>query len=576
MASASWLDDDPYATRMIDTPPAAPPPAAGNDAWAASSASLDQAPQQTPAPSPDWSTSAPSTPQSQDSRGYVGDVNPQNVDPNAVRQGMDRGGVTGSASSGAADVARYTSYLDAMNGAKDPQSHATAQDALARQVQKDLEADGHKVTWKGTTLMVDGRPYELGGKALDAYTPGASGSFPNTPGWEESRLNNPTDTDPKTEFGRYVAAHGGHVTGDDVRAFVSSDPRWEIDPTSSPDDPRIRVKQTALDLWKPGQSIYQDVIKDSGPGGANVGMFENAGGPSGPGGGGGSPWLSTSSSGGANWLSQFGGGPGTNNSGYTPNPIDENLGLPNFDQLYQMASQSGATDQQTEALVQDILAHPESLSANDVEMLKAKNAEEAALAAQAQDQELQHFGYNAGLDSSPWLAGQRSDNAWKRRAATIEGNRTVDISAADRRAADRRSAASVGQSWSAFTSTKKQAALNFAVSSALQAAGEQRNRRSLNESLRQAATHLGLQKDELVLAYIKTNMGYDIDIKKLKQAGDQFQQDLLYRVNSLKQSDDEFKANYGLSAQEFQHRKDQDMWNRSRVDSGALSPAPSA
>lgn len=97
-------------------------------------------------------------------------------------------------------------------------------------------------------------------------------------GWDASR----TDSDPKYAFGRFVQdwqASGKPYNADAVRAFVAQDPRWEVDPaTAAGSDPHIRVKQTALDTWKPGTSIYQDVIKDSGPGGANAPMFENAGG----------------------------------------------------------------------------------------------------------------------------------------------------------------------------------------------------------------------------------------------------------------------------------------------------------
>jgi hypothetical protein len=95
----------------------------------------------------------------------------------------------------------------------------------------------------------------------------------NLPGWESSR----TDNDPKYTFGRFAQSLGGKITGDDVRNFVSLDPRWEIDPTSSKDDPRIRVKQEELNTWKPGhESRWQDVIRDSGPGGANAAQFMNS------------------------------------------------------------------------------------------------------------------------------------------------------------------------------------------------------------------------------------------------------------------------------------------------------------
>jgi hypothetical protein len=95
----------------------------------------------------------------------------------------------------------------------------------------------------------------------------------NLPGWEGSR----TDGDPKYQFGRFAQSKGGTLTGDDIRGFVAADPRWEIQDGSSQDDPRIRVKQGDLNTWKPGhESRWQDVIQDSGPGGANRAQFINS------------------------------------------------------------------------------------------------------------------------------------------------------------------------------------------------------------------------------------------------------------------------------------------------------------
>ena len=101
------------------------------------------------------------------------------------------------------------------------------------------------------------------------------------PGFDPTR----TDNDPKYAYGRFAQqwlASGKPWGGDAVRAFVAQDPRWEIDPNSSKDDPRIRVKQAELDKWKPGTSIWQETIRDSGPGGANAVQFINAGGTTPP------------------------------------------------------------------------------------------------------------------------------------------------------------------------------------------------------------------------------------------------------------------------------------------------------
>ncbi len=100
----------------------------------------------------------------------------------------------------------------------------------------------------------------------------------NLAGWDPTR----TDNTGKMEFGRFAQSKGGHVTGDDIRAFVAQNPdEWELDPRSSANDPHIRQKQAWLDNpanndGKTGaRSIWQDVIRDAGPGGANAAAFSN-------------------------------------------------------------------------------------------------------------------------------------------------------------------------------------------------------------------------------------------------------------------------------------------------------------
>lgn len=516
MAQNSWLDDNnnglppnpwempvPPPTTPLDTAAQAPapvtPPPADTGSWADPATNDTQ--QNAPAPAGD----------------YTQDVSPRSTTPGQVQAGAGQGGVTGvGPGDPAQDVARYQSQLDAVHHASDPQSKAAAQDALARQLQQDMEADGHKVTWKGNVMVIDGRPYELAGEGVTSGTFGGPGGYGNPTGFEQSRLNNPTDNDPKTVFGRWVASMGGQITGDDVRAFVASDPRWEINPASSPNDPQIRVKQTALDTWKPGTSYWQDPIRDAGPGGANAGQFENAAG-SGPG------YAPTTADSMTGWLDNRGlrGGAGS-----TPGGVP---GGPSWMDLYRMGSEPTALDNQLDAFSSNLLANPDTLSERDVQTLKGQSAEEAAVAAQQADEELQHFGYQTGLDSSPWLAGQRAQNDWNRKQTTITSNRNVDIAAADRRMSDRKEAASIATQWAQLSHEKKQQALNTATD------------------------------------YLKASMGYDIDLKKLDQQDEQFKADLVYRIKALQQADDQFRANYGLDSQKLSHTIDQDYWERGKA-----------
>jgi hypothetical protein len=261
---------------------------------------------------------------------------------------------------------------------------------------------------------------------------------------------------------------------------------------------------------------------------------------------------------------------------YLPDFISPETDIPGFSDTLALLSQPLDSETQTAALVKNILEHPESLSDKDIEMLKAKNAEELAAAGQAQDEELQHLGYNSGLDSSPWLAGQRASNEWGRRTATVAGNRNVDMTAAQTNAADRRAAAGVGTTFASYQTNRRNAAVNMALESAVQKAAEQRGRVSLNESLKQAATSLGLTRDQLTLSYISTNLDYltknksidndfAINMKKLQEQSDEFKADLAQRIAQLKQQDEQFRAQYGLDAQRLQELIGQDSWERQKA-----------
>lgn len=107
---------------------------------------------------------------------------------------------------------------------------------------------------------------------------GPAGGYGAVPGFDTTRLNNPQDNDPKTVFGRFASSKGGHVTAADILGFAQADPRWET--SGSPNDPLLRVKQAELDKWKPGKSLWQDVIRDAG--GMNAAQFLNAPGQEAP------------------------------------------------------------------------------------------------------------------------------------------------------------------------------------------------------------------------------------------------------------------------------------------------------
>lgn len=208
------------------------------------------------------------------------------------------------------------------------------------------------------------------------------------------------------------------------------------------------------------------------------------------------------------------------------------------------------TETSTDALVRNIVEHPSTLDDRTVDMMKAQSAEENAAAAQATDAELQHYGYSSGLDTSPWLAGQRASNAFGARTATTSANRTIDIGAAAQRNSDRQAAAAIGQSWTAFKSSRSQSATQIAA------------------TIKQQAAQLGISQEQLLVSYATQAAGLNLDTKKLQQQSAQFKADLALRIKTLAQADDQFKARYGLDlasfdldAQKFDWQKKKDIYN---------------
>lgn len=592
--ASPWMDPnvatgggqpDPSATAPVTTSPSpAPPvlqPGAGDTAtppaggWGAGVGDdFPGMPPGTPPPGPG---------------GYTSDLGPQGA-PTAP-------GPTPSPSPGAGAVSSYTSLLDAVRSASDPTSSATARDALARQLQSDLEADGHSVKWNNDgTLSIDGRPYELGGDPNSwpvptASTPGGAnqtgylnpdgtaGGYFNTPtgGFTYDQNHAPTNLpagyawDPKlsaiVKSGAGAGTGGGlPATGrtSDDSAILAQIAQWAQEPGADPSlaaNPNYwlgRIKQTG--------GLGQDNLKfwhDAGVGPSA--FFNNPGRESGAGPGNAMHIDLPDISG---WLKQWSPSAPT----YTPNFIDASASdLPGFDELYSLAGGDPATDAKTDDLFNQIAANPTGLSDRDVEALKAANAEEAAAAAQASDEELQHFGANANLGDSPWLAGQRATNNWNAKQAIIGSNRNVDLSAAQTRSSNLARSASLEQGYSQFKTSRQQARVNLALEGAVQKAGEQRSRTALNESLKQAATQLGLSKDQLVLGYIQGNMnyisqmtGHQIDVSRLAEQSKEFADSLAQRIAELKQADDQFKANYGLAVQQFQELKNNNAWAQAK------------
>jgi hypothetical protein len=456
----------------------------------------------------------------------------------------------------------YDAILQRLQAAPDDHTRAIERDNLSRQLQQDLEGDGHKVTWQPDgTMLVDGRPYTVGAGGGRAEPGGFTGQGSN---------NTPGYGGPAIDFNRegfrddWLGDPADHQSAGDLATFLQQHPEYAAGVHLLPGKGDKAMLVGKDGRWGTADDEPLDLVIGQGLGGRGPGW-------TGPGGGGGAAGGAGSYAGGSGGFLSFDGASG----GWAPgrndsfdgmfDELDPNAGgVPSYDDIYNQIASADPNEARTQRLVGSILDNPESLDDRTVEMMKSKNAEEFGLAQQAQDEELQHFGAGANLMDSPWLASARADNAWNRRNATIDSNRTIDLTTAQTRAADKRSAAQLGQSYGQYRTGKVQTAINTAVESTLGKLGEQRSRTQVNNAFKQAAKQLGMSADQLRLQYISINNNYGIDMAKLAEQSTEFQQELAERIAARRQQDDQFGANLELDSQKFQHQKDQDYWQRAR------------
>lgn len=301
-----------------------------------------------------------------------------------------------------------------------------------------------------------------------------------------------------------------------------------------------------------------------------------------------------------------------------------------YNSLMQELKSGNPVEGNTDSLINRILQHPESMDPNTVAQLKAASDEEAGQAALSEDAATKRFGFGAGLADSPWLASERAATARSADASQIASRRNIDITAAATNQADRLKAASLGASYqgqragqkqaavstagglalskageersrfgateqakqaqagteiakagaqtSRFSATEqtrqaaaasRQQAVSLAVDTAFKAAAEGKDRFALNESLKQAATKLGIDQDTLTQNYVVNTLadltkrygidvGANIDLARLKEQSREFQSDLLVKIQQMKvtvaqwqkqmdQRDREFGSTLGLN-----------------------------
>jgi hypothetical protein len=171
---------------------------------------------------------------------------------------------------------------------------------------------------------------------------------------------------------------------------------------------------------------------------------------------------------------------------------------------------AGRTGGQTEDLVSQILANPDTFSPQLRDQLKAKSKDELAEMAKSDDEDLVAQGYLTGNQDSNWLASERMQRKGDRDRALVESNRNVDLAAETENAQSRRSAAALGQSFSEGQAAmrradaserlaQKQAAegdLQAAAESRRQAAEYRRQGETINEQLRADAADRNLKAQQ--------------------------------------------------------------------------------
>jgi hypothetical protein len=535
----------------------------------------------------------------------------------------------------------FAASLTKLQGLTDPAQIAMERDKLARGLFTSLKASGHDVKWNGDQLVVDGRPYVVGGGQMraDSASQGFAPGEP-TPGSGTANTQPPAQSPVAAgTLGQYGIPKGAvpdkfndatyHTPKYDLSRLASQalDPRVGLTPefvdqvnALYPDDGEARMLSRDKLSWD-GDVI--DLIIDSD--GANPQLWYGSEREYADAHGGGAPlsflqsepvgidagtnWEGTGMSEAA-WRARYpapgtpgdpGAPPVTPMSGiangwkpgqgpqYTPGeiPLDD---IPTFsyEQMFGDLTRDDPSSAATDRLIQSLLANPESLDERTVETLKARSKEEIAQMQATEDEDLQAFGGEMGIEDSPWLRSERNAARRSRDASLIDSNRDIDLQAAATRAGDRRAAAELGMSWSGARNAQRQSAAQLASNTVLQTAALRGDRLALRESIKQEAAKLGQSADQVMSSWLMglledatqrygiatddatkrfgIEVSRDIDMRKLNQQGQEFKEELAFKLAQLAQMDRQFGAGYGLDFARLQFDMDRDAWDRSTGD----------
>jgi hypothetical protein len=245
---------------------------------------------------------------------------------------------------------------------------------------------------------------------------------------------------------------------------------------------------------------------------------------------------------------------------YTPGNITSD-DIPNrsYDDIYgSLTGPGNETEQASDALLRNLLEHPESVDAHTLDTMKAKSKDEIAQQQQQEEQDLRSFGVSNGIDDSRWVQSERLASRRSRDNALVASNRDLELGAATTNTADRRAASQMGLSYQSQKASQRQAAAALASDTTLRQSALRGDRMALREQVNQKAAELGQSADQVMSQWLigladdatrrlGINVGAQIDMSRLNEQSAEFKEDLAFRLVALGQQDRQFGATYGLS-----------------------------
>jgi len=397
------------------------------------------------------------------------------------------------------NMPNFGDMLTSIQNASSPQESAVAKDKLSRELSSSLSNAGHDVKWQDEgTLVVDGRPYTVGGGGVPTSQNNGQLQLPS--GILTSR---PTGGTANT-----IGAPGATIAGG---AGMTN----------------------TMGGGAPGGTIAGGAAMTNTMGGA-ASQLPDISGMTGEAAQ--SAQQSMLPSDLASWRPDM-------NPMYTPGEIGFG-DIPEFTRESLLAEmEGGETNQNTNALLNEILKNPTALNDQVVDTLKAQQRNTLAEQQQQEEENMRAFGASSGISDSRWMGNQLAGSQRARDMAVAKGNQDVDIAAANTRMGDKRAAAQLGMQAGQQRAANVQASTNAALARSA-ATGD---RMQLRESVKQAAAQLGisqqqmmsnfvLEKEKNILQKYGIDLGAQIDMAKLNEQSQEFKEDLAFKMQQLEQT----------------------------------------